>query len=260
MTQRWLRWIAFILALAINGAAIVVYGIITDWCFCAICGVPEPPVPPPYMIRFLEFAVFPAGLVTNGPGADIILIVGAAVWFVMILALLNVMAFVARIRVRARRDDARGRWIGLAPAGAVRAAHMLLLAGVLLAAGLAAGARARRAWLADAERVFRTTMDAAASSPRLPAGVEFRMYDWVGDEMVDVIPASGYTVQVDPRVAGNHFPDRFVTPMSYGGTVRFISGKRYTFSVYRRDGDLLGDGPGWTVSLDPPRRRPREYW
>lgn len=260
MIQRHLRWIAITLTLAMNAGMIAVYGAITDWCFCAICGLPEPPVPPPYMIRFLEFAASPATLVMNGLGLGEIVILGLAGWFVAFLALLNVMALVARIRIRPRREDAGGRLIRLAPAGAVRAAHMLLLAGVLAAAGMAAGALARRAWLADAEWVFRTTMSAAASGRQLPPGVELSMYDWVGDEMVRVTPAGRYTVQVDPRVAGNHLPDRFVTPLSYGGTVRFSSGTRYTFTVYRRDGDLLGEGPGWTVFLDPPRTRQREYW
>jgi hypothetical protein len=243
LSQRRLRWIAITLALAMNAGTITVYGAITDWCFCSVTGLPEPPIPPPYLIRFLETVALPATLVTNGPGIGAMVILGLAGWFAVILALLNAITLVARIRIRARREEAGGRRIGLAPASAVRPSHVLLLAGVLVAAGMAAGALARRAWLPDAERVFRTAMSAAGSGRALPAGVEFRMYDGMGDEMIRVTPIGGYTVQVDPRVAGNHLPDRFVTPLSYGGTVRFSSGKRYTFTVYRRDGDLLETGP-----------------
>lgn len=73
--------------------------------------------------------------------------------------------------------------------------------------------------------------------------------------MVDVKPEARYAVKVDPRVSGDGFLDRFVVPYAYGGVVRFSSGRRYRFSVYR---DTYRDDSAWGIQIN--QRPPRERW
>lgn len=129
---------------------------------------------------------------------------------------------------------------------------MVLLGSVVIGMGMAGGAMARRRWLSEAERVFAVTMAATSADRPLPRGVEFSMYESRGDDFVPVTPEARYVIEVDPARSGDHFLDRFVAPCEYGGSVRFESGKRYDFGVYRHHED------GWGIWLDQlPRRRRR---
>jgi hypothetical protein len=252
MTPRTLCWTALAIALAMHAGMIVAYGMMTDWCFCAISGYPDFPVPPPFVLRFTELVLLPEKWLTKALPVAGLLVLNLEVWFIALLALLHAMALAARVRFRpARGGTPSGRRIWLAGREAVRPMHMVVLAGALLGAMMAGGAMYRRAWLAQAEQVFAATIAAASADRPLPAGVQFWMWEWRGDDMVDVKPDARYVVRVDPRVSGDWFLDRFVVPYSYGGVVRFDSGRAYYFDVH-------GNGNGWSVDVD--RSLPPEYW
>jgi hypothetical protein len=252
MTPRKLRWTAFTIALAMQVGMIVAYGMMTEWCFCAITGFPDPPIPPPFMIRFIQLAVLPTEWMRNGLGVGVLFILNLEVWFFALLTLLHAIALTARVRFRpVEGGAARKRRIRLAGREAVRPVHILLLACPLMGTALTGGAMYRRAWLSKAEQVFAATMAAASAGRPLPPGVEFWMWEWRGDDMVDVEPEPRFATKVDPRVSGDRFLDRFVAPYEYGGVVRFESGRLYYFSVYRGE-------KGWSVNVD--RSRPRQRW
>ena len=101
--------------------------------------------------------------------------------------------------------------------------HVILAATPLVAALAISGAMQRRAWLTEADRVLVGAMTAASENRSLPEGVEFSMYEWRGGDIVEVIPERRFTIEIDPRVAGDHFFDRFLVPYSYGGSLRFES-------------------------------------
>lgn len=252
MTPRRLRWIAFAIALAMQISMVVAYGMMTDWCFCAITGLPEPSIPPPFVTRFVRLTAMPAEWMKNSLPVAVRLVLNLEVWFLALLALLHAMALAARVRFSPAGDGTPSkRRIWLADREAVRPIQLGVLAGALLGASLACGAMYRRAWLGEAEQVFAATIAAASADRPLPAGVQFWMWEWRGDDMVDVKPEARYMVRVDPRKSGDRFLDRFVVPYSYGGAVRFESGRRYYFDVFR-------EGNGWSVGVNR-ARRPR-YW
>ncbi|HLM68087.1 MAG TPA: hypothetical protein VK358_11195 [Longimicrobium sp.] len=179
-------------------------------------------------------------------------------WFFGVLALLHGMAFAARLRLRlhprhgAAMQHPRRVW--LASRESVRLRHMLLLGSVLIGVAMAGGAAARRHWLAEAQSVFAATMSAARAGRPLPAGVEFTMHERWGNEFVNANPVGRFAVDIDPRIAGDRFLDRFVAPYAYGGLLLFDSGKQFEFTVYRDPGM-----DGWGVFLDAPGAL-RERW
>lgn len=252
MTPRKLRWTAFAIALAMQVAMVIAYGSITDWCFCAILDSEPSRIPPPFVMRYLELATFPATRVANGLGVEPLFVFSLIGWFAALWVLLNAIAIVARLRLRPVRVAAAGRerqtW--LAPRESVRPIHLLLMGIVLIAAGMTAGARYRRAWLAEAERVFAATMTAASAGRPLPRGVHLSMYERRGDDYRSANPEPAYVAEPDPRQSGDHPLDRFVVPYTYAGTLRFASGARYEFSVLR-------EADGWSVLLHEPMRAPR---
>jgi hypothetical protein len=262
MTARRLRWTAFAIALAVQVAHIVVHGTLSDWCFCAITDQGPPPDPPTFVLRFLQFVRFPAVWVMRemrgfvdfgGWGVQAFFGAGLICWFAALLALLHGMALAARLRVG---GDGRGAHVRLVPLARVRASQMLLLTCVLLGAGMAYGAAERRRWISEAEQVFAATMAAASTGRPLPPRVGFSMVERRGREDVYVNPGPRFAVDVDPHVAGDHVLDQFVVPYEYGGWVRFPSGPRHEFTVWRER--LTG---GWSVALydenlfRPERRR-----
>jgi uncharacterized membrane protein len=251
MTPRKLRWTAFAIALALQAGMVVAYGMATEWCFCAITQFPEPAIPPPFVIRFIRLATLPAHWLKRGLPLPVLFVLNLEVWFLALLALLHGLALAARVRFRADAGAPPRRGIRLANREAVRPIHVALLAVPLLGAAMAGGAMHRRAWLAEAEQVFTATVAAASAGRPLPPNVELRMWDWRGDDMVEVTPEARFATRVDARISGDRFLDRFVTPYEYGGVVRFESGRRYYFSVDRHDGR-------WSVGID--RSRPRERW
>jgi hypothetical protein len=252
MTARHLYWAAAATAFAVQTAMVVTYGTITGWCFCSADVTPSPPVPPLFVMRFLDAAVLPAAWMTRGLAVQLIFVQNVTIWFVAVLALLYGITLAARVRIHPARES-RGRWIGLVGQEQVRLWQMLLLGCLLIGMGLAGGAMARRRWLAEAEQVFAATIAAASADRPLPAEVEdFSMYERRGEDYVRVSPEARFVMEVDPHESGDHFLDRFVAPYKYGGTVRFESGKRYDFGVYRHQED------GWGIWLDQlPRRKRR---
>lgn len=232
---------------------IVVLGILSDWCFCAITDGRPPRDLPPFLLRFIEFVKFPgesllsgwyelAGRAARGDrGLQLFFVFGLICWFVALLVLVHVMALAARVRIG---GDGRGARVRLVPLEQVRAWKMRLLTCVLLGAGMAYGAMARQRWLTEAEQVFAATMAAASTGRPLPAGVVFSMLERRGREDVYVNPGPRFVVDVDPHVAGDHVLDRFVLPYEYGGWVRFPSGARHEFTVWHER--LTG---GWNVAL-----------
>lgn len=251
MTPRRLRWTAFTLALAMQVGMVIAYGMATEWCFCAITGFPDPPVPPPFVIRFIEVAVLPSAWMRTGLGIGLLFILNLEMWFLALLALLHGMALLARVRFRRAAGETGRRRLRLAEREAVRTRHLVLLAVPLLSVGMFAGAMYRRAWLSEAEQVFTATMAAASAGRPLPPGVELWMWEWRGDDMVDVTPEARYETRADPRIAGDRFLDRFVVPYEHGGKVRFESGRAYSFSVHRGDG-------GWSIEVG--QFASRERW
>lgn len=253
MTPRTLRWTAFAIALAMQAGMVVAYGMMTEWCFCAITTATSPAVPPPFVVRFVKLVVLPVEWMRRGLPAGVLLILNLQTWFLALLALLHALSLAARVRFRPVAGvTPAARRIRLADREAVRPVHVAVLAVTLLGAAMAGGAMYRRAWLAEARQVFATTLAAASADRPLPADVEFWMWEWRGDDMVLAKPDARYTVRVDPRQAGDRFLDRFVAPYSYGGWVRFESGRRYSFTVSRRR-----EG-GWSVDVDQSRQR--RYW
>lgn len=252
MTPRALRWLAFGIALSVQIGMVVTYGMVTDWCFCAITGYPNPAIPPPYVTRFLELSTLPATLRIKGMGVQGLFVVNLEVWFGAVLALLHALAFAARLRVRSPGGAAvrHRRRIWLASRESVRPGHMALLGCVLVGLGMAAGAMMRHRWLMEAERVFAATMAAASAGRPMPPGVEFWMYEVRSDDFVEVVPEAHYVAVVDPAESGDRFLDRFVVPYTYGGVVRFRSGRRYNFAVHR-------DEDGWGIDVDQLRRPER---
>lgn len=264
MTARRLRWTAFAIALAMQGALIVVHGTLSDWCFCAITDDQPPPDPPTFVLRFLGFARLPAVLVMRGFrgfdfggwGVQAFFVAGLICWFFVLLVLLTGMVLAARVRIRIASASPNGRRMWLVSRESVRPATLVLLGAVLIAVGMAAGAMARQRWLTEAEQVFAATMAAASTGRPLPPGVGFSMLERRGRADVYVNPGPRFAVDVDPHVAGDHVLDRFVVPYEYGGWVRFPSGPRHEFTVWRER--LTG---GWSVTLydenlfRPERRR-----
>lgn len=250
MTPRKLRWTAFAIALAMQVAMVIVYGSMTDWCFCAILDSEPSRIPPPFVMRYLELATFPATRVASGLGVEPLFVFSLIGWFVALWVLLNGMVFAARLRLRPVRDAGRERHRWLAPRQTVRPIHLLLMGIVLIAAGMTVGARHRRAWLAEAERVFAATMAAASAGRPLAPGVQFSMYERRGDEYRSVAPEPAYVAEPDPHQSGDHPLDLFVAPYTYAGSLRFASGARYEFSVLREKN-------GWSVLVHQPMRAPR---
>lgn len=246
-----LRWVAFGIALSVQIGMVVTYGMITDWCFCSCPGDPDPAVPPPFVMRFLELSVLPTALLRKGLAVPVLFVLNLEAWFLAVLALLHALVLAARIRfgpVRVGTTHMRRVW--LAPHQAVRPIHLAVLAGLLMGAAMLGGALYRRAWLSEAEQVFTATMAAANAERPLPPGVEFSMWEWRGDDLVDVKPEASFAIKVDPRESGERFLDRFVAPYTYGGRVRFESGRVFYFAVYRTEN-------GWGVLVDRSRRRER---
>lgn len=249
MTTRHLYWAAAVAALAVQGAMVLAYAVYSGWCFCSADPTPATPTPPVFVMRFMDAAVLPAAWMSPGLAVPLLVVQNLMVWCVAALALLYGMTLAARIRIRPA-GGVDGRRIWLASPERMRAWQVLAIGCVLVGLGMAGGAMARRRWLSEAERVFAATMAAASTDRPLPPGVEFSMWEWRGDELVDVIPEPRYVARADPRESGDHLLDAFVTPYGYGGEVRLESGRRYDFLVYRRH-----DG-GWGVILDQsPRRR-----
>lgn len=252
MTSRKLRWTAFAIALAMQVTMVIAYGSMTDWCFCAILDSEPSRIPPPFVMRYLELATFPATRVASGLGVEPLFVLSLIGWFVALWLLLNAMVLAARLRLRPVRvvaaDRERRTW--LAPRETVRPLPLLLMGIVLIAAGMTAGARYRRAWLAEAEHVFAATMSAASAGRPFPPGVQFSMYERRGDDYRSVTPEPAYVAEPDPSQSGDHPLDRFVVPYTYAGTLRFASGARYEFSVLR-------EADGWSVLLHQPMRARR---
>lgn len=253
MTARSLRWTALTVALAIQIATVLIYGIGTRWCFCAITTAEPSPTLPTFVLRFMQTGLLPVTSVARGlvlviprellPRVEVLYIVGLLAWFLAVLALLNAIVFAARIRV--------GRRIRLTGRESVRPAHLLIGVCILVAAAMAVGAMQRRAWLRQAEQVFAATMAATAGGGLPPPGVEFSMYAMRGDESYPATPEGRYETRVDPRKAGDHFLDRFVIPYEYGGVMRSESEALYYFTVSStRD--------GWSVFVHPPILMPRQ--
>jgi hypothetical protein len=157
-----------------------------------------------------------------------------------VLALLNAIAFAARVRVR--------RGLRLVGREGVRPAHLLLGVCILVTAAMAAGAMQRRAWLRQAEQVFTATMAATHGGGLPPPGVEFSMHAMDGDTSYLATPERRFETRVDARKAGDHFLDQFVIPYEYGGVVRFESGAVYYFNV-------SSSKNGWSVFLHQPISR-----
>lgn len=243
MTSRQLLLVAFAIALAIQAVAVVTLGRLSDWCFCAITAMPSPPTPPPYVQRFVQVAFAPDEWAPRGLGLPLVFAWNLVVWFLGVLVVLHGMALAARVRVRVG-GDGRGARVRLVARDCVRARQMLLLSGILIGAGMAAGALARHRWLSEAEQVFYAAMAAASTGRPLPPGVGFSMVERRGGEDVQVNPGPRFAVDVDPYVAGDHVLDRFVVPSVYGGWVRFPSGPRFEFTVWTER--LTG---GWNVDL-----------
>ena len=234
MTARHLYWAAAATAFAVQVAMVVTYGTITGWCFCSVTGTPSPPVPP----------LYPAAWMTKGLAVPLIFVQNVTVWFVAVLVLLYGMALAARVRIRPA-GQSRGRWIGLVGQEHARPWQMLLLGCVVIGMGMTSGAMARRRWLSEAEQVFAASMAAASTGRPLPAEVEyFSMYERGG--YMPVSPEARFVAEADPRKSGDHLLDRFVAPYGYGGVVRFESGKRWEFGVYRTR-------KRWSISLQEPR-------
>lgn len=247
MTARSLRWTAFAIALAIQVTAVLIYGIGTRWCFCAITTAEPPPELSPFAMRLMQTGLLPVTYVFRGlvlviprdllPRVEVVYIVGLIAWFLAALTLLTAVAFAARVRV--------GRAIRLAARERVRPAHLLIGVCILLAAAMAFGAMQRRAWLRQAERVFTATMAATHGGALPPPGVEFAMYAVDGDSSYLATPERRYETRVSARQVGDHFLDQFVIPYVYAGAVRFESGAVYYFSVYPIEN-------GWSVFLRQP--------
>lgn len=256
MTARSLRWTAFAIALTIQITAVLIYGVGTRWCFCAITTVEPPPALSTFAIRFMQTGLLPVNYAGRGlalviprdllPRVEVLYIVGLLAWFLAVLALLNAIVFAARVRV--------GRGMRLTGRESVRPAHLLIGVCILLVAAMAAGAMQRRAWLRQAEQVFTATMAATHGGGPPPPGVEFSMYAVDGDTSYLATPERRFETRVDARMAGDHFLDQFVVPYEYGGLVRFESGARYSFSVSSTKN-------GWSVFLHQPiarlQREPR---
>lgn len=250
MTPRTLRWIAFGIALSVQAGMVVTYGMITDWCFCSHSGSPSPPMPPVFVLRFLDLSVLPAAWMMKGMGAPVLFVVNLEAWFFGVLALLHGMCFAGRIRIRLPRHvTPHGGRIGLAGRESVRARQLVVMAAMLVTAGMAAGAQYRRWWLAEAERVFAAAMADASTGRPLAPGVELSMYATRGGEYSPAIPETVYVAEPDPHRSGDHPLDAFVAPYTYAGTVRFASGTAYEFSVLRQE-------DGWIVHVHPAIRWP----
>lgn len=252
MTARSLTFIALTIALAVQAAMVLTYGAVTGWCFCSHTGATSPPIPPPFVLRFLELAIEPAASYSRELPVQVRLVLNLDAWFIGSLALLHAMALAARVRIRPVRAGSHERRIWLAPRESVRRRQMLVLGCVLVGAALAAGALHRQRWLARAEQVFAATMSAAAAGRPLPPGVEFSMYELRGEEYWPADPPGPYLATVDPALSGTHLLDRFVAPYEYGGVLRFESGERYDFSVH--EGSLYDEEVRWSIYLHPPLR------
>ncbi len=258
MTWRTLTFVALAIALAVQIAMVLTYGAITDWCFCSHTGSPSPPVPPPFVMRFLDLAVLPAAMYERGLAVQVLFVLNLDAWFIGSLVLLHAMALAARVRVRPLRVAAgeRARRVWLAPRESVRSWQMLVLGCVLIGAAMAAGALHRQRWLARAEQVFAATMSAAGAGRPLPPDVAFWMYELRDGEWWPADPVGRYDARVDPALSGTHLLDRFVVPYEYGGVLRFESGQRYEFSVHGRT--PYDREARWSIYLHPePRSRRR---
>lgn len=246
MTARSLRWTAFAIALTIQVTAVLIYGVGTRWCFCAITTAEPPPTLSTFAMRFMDVGLLPVTYVFRGlvlviprdllPRVEVVYIVALLAWFLAVLALLNAIVFAARVRVRV------GRGVRLTGRESMRPAHLLIGVCILVAVTMVAGAMQRRAWLRQAEQVFIATMAATHGGGLPPPGVEFSMYAVDGDTSYLATPERRFETRVDARKAGDHFLDQFVVPYEYGGVVRFESGARYYFSVYPIKN-------GWSVFL-----------
>lgn len=242
MTARRLGWTAFAFALAITITTALIHGYGTGWCFCAITTLEPPPPISTFALRFMQTGLLPVDSFARWLprwllSIPALYLAGLFTWFVVMLALLNTIAFAARVRV--------GRRIRLVGRERVRPRHLLIGVCILLTAGMAAGAMQRRAWLRQAEQVFAATMAATAGGGPPPPGVEFSMYAMRGDESYPATPEGRYEKRVDPRRAGDHFLDQFVIPYEYGGMLRSELGALYYFTV-------SSTKDGWSVFVHPP--------
>lgn len=257
MTNRSIRRSAFAISAAVQIWLVYTYGVVSEWCFCAITQLGGPPRPPLFVRRLMILAARPAELAPGiGQGIVPVVAVNLALWYLGLLLVLYAMMHVAQLRV-ARGGGGRG-WprLRLARWGSMRNSRLAILAAGLAAAVLAAGAVRRQLWLAEAERVVVQAMEDAAAGRPHPPGIRFSMTERRGDRYISSTPSERYLFVVDRERSGSHFLDRFVIPETFGGVVRLESGALFEVRVYQ--GGLTARDPGvaWTVNLDPHRYIP----
>jgi hypothetical protein len=253
VSARHVALLAWLGALAVQVGMVAAYHRMTNGCFCAITGSPEPGAPL-HVVWFFEAASLPAVLFPQMPALYIarfpaveswspVLLLAALnslPWFVAVFALLNAIVFVCRIRVERsrvvllRRAEVRARWLATA---------LLLLTSVALGSGVLY----RRWWLASAERIVRETVAARSQG----ADVAYKVGEYEDDDHPRGRP-SDFTgpyllVPTDTRRAGTGILDSFVPPFSWTAETRFTNGFRREFTVSRAGGS-------WEIHIVPARR------
>jgi hypothetical protein len=257
VSARRIALLAWIGALAVQTGFVAAYHRMTDGCFCAISGLPEPDAPL-HVVWFFEVALLPSFLLPPTPTLYIdrfpaveswspVLLLAAlnsVPWFVAAFALLNAIVFVCRIRVEGsrvvllRRAEVRARWLVTA---------LLLLTSV----ALGSGALYRRWWLASAERIVRETVAARSHG----SDVAYATTEYEDDDHPRATPsdfAGPYLlVPTGTRRVGTGILDSFVPPFTWVAEARFTNGFRREFTVHRAGGS-------WKIDIMP--APPAECW
>lgn len=250
MTNRRIKWIALTFAVLVQAGFVAGYSRMTDGCFCATSGAPDPTPAPPHVVWATHAAAYPLVLVGTVGGSRASAFGAAAInglaWFAGTCLLLNVLVGLARIRMGRPRDPrlaGAGR-IYLGPRGEASPRWVTGMVLALAASALISGALHRRWWLAESDRAVHAAIAAARTGGQPPAGLALTVN---GGVIEDDPPSFGgpYILERDPESDGTHPLDRFVPPDGRHGWLRFRNGKRFSYFVFR-------EPTGWEVSIHSP--------
>jgi hypothetical protein len=260
MPIRRLALIALFVTLLVQTGFIAAYHRATDGCFCWVTGTPNPPPQPDYVKRFIQVSAYPLGQVGGPnalylPGAPRVAEVWAGAllyagvngffWFDGLFMLMAGTVLLSRIRVRRRPDSSMPRlgWIHLADPVRVRARWLVLGVLVLVVAGLAGGARYRRWWIGEAQRLAGLAILSERTGSRLPANLDLNPWGIFTDVyQADDLAGPFALLPNDECAVATGDLNSFVAPTEWVAEARFANGTRLEVIVWRGEDD-------WKVML-----------
>lgn len=256
MKQRHLLSVASALAVVVQAAFVAAFYAATSGCFCAI--TTGRPSPGPFATRTFAIGSSPLRQLLEAIPWEVPLQIGDAVaalsfaiintipWTAGFFVLLNGIALPLRIRRGSARPE--GAAFTVAELHRVRPRWMAGAMSLLVAAGLAMGAWARRQWIMSAENAVASAVGSIRQGHpfHTRAGYEVACYHDCGAERF----GGPYVFLRNEASLGTGPLDRFVAPTVMSGQLRTTDGARFEVHVYHIDGV-------WSVLVGRTFRDPR---